>query len=94
MTHRVTHYMTQQIFILGRVYSLSSIEILNKLWTKIFMNSKYHYIRVRAECDIFVKMRCVHKSSWRNRLARSTVNREVVGSIPTEDAFLCNSIFV
>ena len=26
------------------------------------------------------------KSSWRNRLARSTVNREVVGSIPTEDA--------
>ena len=27
------------------------------------------------------------KSSWRNRLARSTVNREVVGSIPTEDAF-------
>lgn len=25
------------------------------------------------------------KSSWRNRLARSTVNREVVGSIPTED---------
>ena len=25
-------------------------------------------------------------SSWRNRLARSTVNREVVGSIPTEDA--------
>ena len=28
------------------------------------------------------------KSSWRNRLARSTVNREVVGSIPTEDALL------
>ena len=27
----------------------------------------------------------VCKSSWRNRLARSTVNREVVGSIPTED---------
>ena len=27
-----------------------------------------------------------NKSSWRNRLARSTVNREVVGSIPTEDA--------
>ena len=26
------------------------------------------------------------KSSWRNWLARSTVNREVVGSIPTEDA--------
>ena len=26
-----------------------------------------------------------YKSSWRNRLARSTVNREVVGSIPTED---------
>ena len=26
------------------------------------------------------------RSSWRNRLARSTVNREVVGSIPTEDA--------
>ena len=25
------------------------------------------------------------KSSWRNRLARPTVNREVVGSIPTED---------
>ena len=25
------------------------------------------------------------ESSWRNRLARSTVNREVVGSIPTED---------
>ena len=25
------------------------------------------------------------RSSWRNRLARSTVNREVVGSIPTED---------
>ena len=25
------------------------------------------------------------KSSWRNRLARSTVNREAVGSIPTED---------
>ena len=24
-------------------------------------------------------------SSWRNRLARSTVSREVVGSIPTED---------
>ena len=29
-------------------------------------------------------------SSWRNRLARSTVNREVVGSIPTEDAFFFN----
>ena len=28
-----------------------------------------------------------NKSSWRNRLARSTVNREVVGSIPTEDVF-------
>ena len=25
-------------------------------------------------------------SSWRNRLARSTVNREVAGSIPAEDA--------
>ena len=26
-------------------------------------------------------------SSWRNRLARSTVNREVAGSIPAEDVF-------
>ena len=32
-------------------------------------------------------------SSWRNRLARSTVNREVVGSIPTEDASFLNSQF-
>ena len=29
-------------------------------------------------------------SAWRNRLARSTVNREVVGSIPTEDAHFLN----
>ena len=32
------------------------------------------------------KVRPGNQSSWRNRLARSTVNREVVGSIPTEDA--------
>ena len=31
-----------------------------------------------------------NQSSWRNRLARSTVNREVVGSIPTEDALFSN----
>ena len=60
------------------------------------MNSKYHYIRVCKEQDIFVKISRSHKSSWRNRLARSTVNREVVGSIPTEDAlfrFASNSSF-
>ena len=33
------------------------------------------------------------KSSWRNRLARSTVNREVVGSIPTEDAYFCHRTY-
>ena len=32
------------------------------------------------------KVQPENQSSWRNRLARSTVNREVVGSIPTEDA--------
>ena len=31
------------------------------------------------------KVRSKNQSSWHNRLARSTVNREVVGSIPTED---------
>ena len=36
---------------------------------------------------IFKSADILDKSSWRNRLARSTVNREVVGSIPTEDAF-------
>ena len=33
-------------------------------------------------------------SSWRNRLARSTVNREVVGSIPTEDVLLFSESLV
>ena len=34
-----------------------------------------------------------YKSSWRNRLARSTVNREVVGSIPTEDAYFLHDFY-
>ena len=29
-----------------------------------------------------------NESSWRNRLARSTVNRKVGGSSPPEDGFL------
>ena len=39
-------------------------------------------------------MRCTQLSSWRNRLARSTVNREVVGSIPTEDAYFASVLMI
>ena len=43
---------------------------------------------IKVSNDIWCQFKSgVCKSSWRNRLARSTVNREVVGSIPTEDAF-------
>ena len=43
---------------------------------------------INLKVSFDVPLVCECKSSWRNRLARSTVNREVVGSIPTEDVFL------
>ena len=44
-------------------------------------------------CDIYsLNFVIGNKSSWRNRLARSTVNREVVGSIPTEDAYFYEAL--
>ena len=41
---------------------------------------------------MYVTFHQANMSSWRNRLARSTVNREVVGSIPTEDASFSNGL--
>ena len=83
-----------------RFYKLEKLqkEMDQSKKSKIFSNlhismlkSKFssHWGIISVILSVPISMKKVwpeNQSSWRNRLARSTVNREVVGSIPTEDA--------